>query len=111
MTDQDLINLIFLPGLSTAATVTTISGRGVGMDVVKTNIERIGGTVSVHSERGVGTTLRMRIPLTLAIVTALVVRSAGQCYAIPQANVTEIVRLEGADGAGRIATMAGADPR
>jgi two-component system, chemotaxis family, sensor kinase CheA len=108
MSDQDLINLVFLPGLSTAATVTAISGRGVGMDVVKTNIERIGGTVSIHSERGVGTTLRMRIPLTLAIVTALVVRSAGQCYAIPQTNVAEIVRLEGADGAGRIATMAGA---
>jgi two-component system chemotaxis sensor kinase CheA len=108
MSDQDLINLIFLPGLSTAATITAISGRGVGMDVVKTNIERIGGTVSIHSERGVGTTLRMRIPLTLAIVTALVVRSAGQCYAIPQTNVAEIVRLEGADGAGRIATMAGA---
>jgi len=78
------------------------------MDVVKTNIERIGGTVTIHSERGIGTTLRMRIPLTLAIVTALIVRSAGECYAIPQTNVAEIVRLEGADGAGRIATMAGA---
>jgi two-component system chemotaxis sensor kinase CheA len=95
------------PGLSAAATVTTISGRGVGMDVVKTNIERIGGTVTVHSERGVGTTLRMRIPLTLAIITALVVRSAGQCYAIPQANIAELVRLEGTDGAGRIAAMPG----
>jgi two-component system chemotaxis sensor kinase CheA len=108
MSDQDLINLVFLPGLSTAAAVTAISGRGVGMDVVKTNIERIGGTVSIHSERGVGTTLTMRIPLTLAIVTALVVRSAGQSYAIPQTNVAEIVRLEGAEGTGRIATMAGA---
>jgi two-component system, chemotaxis family, sensor kinase CheA len=107
MSHHDLINLIFVPGLSTAATVTAISGRGVGMDVVKTNIEQIGGTVSVHSERGAGTTLTMRIPLTLAIVTALVVRSAGQCYAIPQTNVAEIVRLEGADGAGRIA-IAGA---
>jgi two-component system chemotaxis sensor kinase CheA len=105
MTEQDRINLIFLAGLSTAATVTAISGRGVGMDVVKTNIERIGGTVSIHSERGVGTTLRMRIPLTLAIISALVVRSAGQSYAIPQANIAEVVRLE---GAGRIAAMPGA---
>jgi two-component system chemotaxis sensor kinase CheA len=108
MADQDLINLIFLAGLSTAATVTAISGRGVGMDVVKTNIERIGGTVTIHSERGVGTTLRMRIPLTLAIINTLVVRSAGQCYAIPQANIAELVRLDGADGAGRTATMPGA---
>jgi two-component system chemotaxis sensor kinase CheA len=108
MSDQDRINLVFLPGLSTALTVTAISGRGVGMDVVKTNIERIGGTVSIHSEPGAGTTLKMRIPLTLAIVSALIVRSAGQCYAIPQANIAELVRLDGADGAGRIATMPGA---
>ena len=108
MSDQDLINLIFLPGLSTAAAVTAISGRGVGMDVVKTNIERIGGTVTIHSERGVGTTLTMRIPLTLAIISALVVRSAGQCYAIPQANIAELVRLEGADGAGMMAAMSDA---
>jgi two-component system chemotaxis sensor kinase CheA len=78
------------------------------MDVVKTNIERIGGTVSIHSSPGAGTTLRLRIPLTLAIVSALVVRSAGQCYAIPQANIAELVRLEGSDGAGRVAAMPGA---
>ncbi len=99
MSDQEAIHLIFLPGFSTAATVTAMSGRGVGMDVVKTNIEQIGGKVSVHSEAGVGTTLRMRIPLTLAIMTALVVTSGGDHYAIPQANVLELVRPEG-DGAG-----------
>jgi len=102
MSDQEAIHLIFLPGFSTAAAVTSMSGRGVGMDVVKTNIEQIGGKVSVHSEAGVGTTLRMRIPLTLAIMTALVVTSGVECYAIPQANVLELVRLDADDGRRRI---------
>ena len=92
LSDQEAIQLIFLPGFSTAATVTSMSGRGVGMDVVKTNIEQIGGKVSMHSEAGVGTTLRMRIPLTLAIMTALIVKSGDEQYAIPQANVLELVR-------------------
>ena len=99
MNDEDAIRLIFLPGFSTAAAVTSMSGRGVGMDVVKTNIEQIGGKVSIHSEAGVGTTLRMRIPLTLAIMTALLVRSGANYYAIPQANLLELVRLD-ADEAG-----------
>jgi two-component system chemotaxis sensor kinase CheA len=102
MGEQDLVNLIFLPGLSTAAKVTSMSGRGVGMDVVKTNIEQIGGRVHVQSQAGVGTTLRMRIPLTLAIMTALVVTNGDECYAIPQANVLELVRLDGEDAHGRI---------
>jgi two-component system, chemotaxis family, sensor kinase CheA len=102
MTDQDAVNLIFLPGLSTAAKVTNISGRGVGMDVVKTNIEQIGGRVTVQSQPGAGTTLRMRIPLTLAIMTALVVTSGDECYAIPQVNVLELVRLDGRDAHDRI---------
>ena len=102
MSEQEVIHLIFLPGLSTAAAVTSLSGRGVGMDVVKTNIEQIGGKVSIHSQAGVGTTLRMRIPLTLAIMTALVVANADQCYAIPQVSVIELVRLEGAEVAGTI---------
>ena len=96
MSDQEVINLIFLPGLSTAATVTSMSGRGVGMDVVKTNIEQIGGKVSIQSQAGVGTTLRMRIPLTLAIMTSLVITSGQDSYAIPQINVLELVRLEDA---------------
>lgn len=102
LSEQDAINLIFLPGLSTAASVTTLSGRGVGMDVVKTNIERIGGRVTVHSVAGLGTTFRMRIPLTLAIMTALVVTSGAECYALPQVNVLELVRLAGDDARSRI---------
>lgn len=94
MSEQDAIDLIFLPGLSTAAAVTSLSGRGVGMDVVRTNIEQIGGKVSIHSEPGAGTTVRMRIPLTLAIMTAVLVADGEQCYAIPQANVAEFVRVE-----------------
>jgi two-component system chemotaxis sensor kinase CheA len=95
MGTQTLLGLIFLPGFSTAATVTTISGRGVGMDVVKTNIEKIGGSVDVHSAVGQGTTVRIRIPLTLAIIKVLVVTSAGNRYAIPQVSIVELVLAEG----------------
>ncbi len=90
-----LLGLIFLPGFSTAQTVTTLSGRGVGMDVVKTNIEKIGGSVDVHSDIGQGTTVRIRIPLTLAIIKVLVVTSAGDRYAVPQVSIVELVRVEG----------------
>jgi two-component system chemotaxis sensor kinase CheA len=100
MSEQDVTNMIFLRGLSTAKKVTHISGRGVGMDVVKTNIEKIGGKVTVHSQLGLGTTFKIRIPLTLAIMPALVVTTGGDRYAIPQANVVELVRLEG-DEVGR----------
>ena len=86
--------LIFLPGFSTSDTVSSISGRGVGMDVVRNNVERIGGTVDVQSTLGVGTTIKMRIPLTLAIIRALLVESTGQRYAIPQASMIELIRLE-----------------
>ena len=79
------MQLIFLPGLSTAKNVTDVSGRGVGMDMVKSNIERIGGTLDVQTRKGAGTTIKIAIPLTLAIVPALLVASGGECYAIPQA--------------------------
>ncbi len=95
MSEREMLNLIFLPGFSTAATVTNVSGRGVGMDVVKTNIERIGGTVDVLSEVGRGTTFKVKIPLTLAIIPALVVTCAGDRYAIPQISLLELLRLEG----------------
>ncbi len=95
MNDRELMNLIFLPGLSTAEKVTNVSGRGVGMDVVKTNIEKIGGTVDIQSRPGNGTTLKIKIPLTLAIIPALVVTSGGDRYAIPQVSLLELVRLEG----------------
>jgi two-component system, chemotaxis family, sensor kinase CheA len=95
MSEHELFQLVFLPGFSTARAVTNVSGRGVGMDVVKTNIERIGGTVDLASKAGQGTTLRVRIPLTLAIVPALIVVSGKQRFAVPQANLLELVRLEG----------------
>jgi two-component system chemotaxis sensor kinase CheA len=95
MTEREITNLIFLPGFSTAERVTNVSGRGVGMDVVKTNIEKIGGTVDLQSKPGQGSTVRMKIPLTLAIIPALIVTSAGDRYAIPQVSLLELVRLEG----------------
>lgn len=97
MADRDVGNLIFLPGFSTAQTVSNVSGRGVGMDVVKTNIEKIGGTVDLQSEQGVGTTIKIKIPLTLAIVPALIASCDGNRYAVPQVNLLELVRLDGSD--------------
>lgn len=85
--------MIFLPGFSTAAAVTTVSGRGVGMDVVRANVEKVGGSVEVESRRGEGTTLRLRVPLTLAIVPSLVVRSGGQSFALPQSALVELVDI------------------
>lgn len=95
MPDRDAIQLILLPGFSTAAKVTNVSGRGVGMDVVKTNVEKIGGTLDIHSTVGHGTTLRIKIPLTLAIVPALIVTCDEDRYCIPQVSLLELVRLEG----------------
>lgn len=93
MTDQDFRRLIFMAGFSTAEKVTNISGRGVGMDVVKTNIEKIGGVIDLESELGHGTTFKIRIPLTLAIVPALIVTSGGERFAIPQVNLLELIRV------------------
>ena len=95
MTDREAANLIFLAGFSTARKVTNISGRGVGMDVVKTNIEKIGGTVDIASVHGHGTTLKIKIPLTLAIIPALIVTTGCERFAIPQVSLVELVRLEG----------------
>jgi chemotaxis protein histidine kinase CheA len=95
MNDHEALNLIFVPGFSTAEKVTNVSGRGVGMDVVKTNIEKIGGTVDLQSQPGEGTTLKMKIPLTLAIIPALIVTSGGDRFAIPQVSLLELVRLQG----------------
>ena len=108
MGDREAANLIFMPGFSTAQSVTNISGRGVGMDVVKTNIEKIGGTVDFTSEFGRGTTLRLKIPLTLAIIPALIVTSGGHRFAIPQVNLLELVRLEGEHASHGIENIAGA---
>ena len=101
MSDRDVHQLIFAPGLSTADKVSSLSGRGVGMDVVRTNIEKIGGIVDLVSTEGVGTTIRLKIPLTLAIIPALIVRSGGERFAIPQIKLVELVRVEPAeDGSG-----------
>jgi two-component system chemotaxis sensor kinase CheA len=94
LSDHEAASLIFVPGISTAPSITMVSGRGVGMDVVKTNIERIGGTVDVSTQRGVGTTILIRIPLTLAIMPALIVTSGGERYAIPQVNLLEVARVD-----------------
>jgi two-component system, chemotaxis family, sensor kinase CheA len=92
---RDAIHLVFLPGFSTAEKVTNVSGRGVGMDVVKTHIERIGGVVELLSEPGRGMTVRIRIPLTLAIIPGLVVSAGGERFVIPQVNLHELIRVEG----------------
>ncbi len=106
--DRDAVNLIFAPGFSTAEQVSNISGRGVGMDVVKTNIEKIGGTVDIHTELGRGTTLKIKIPLTLAIIPALLVASAGDRFAIPQVSLIELLRLTDPHASGGIEMVYGA---
>jgi two-component system chemotaxis sensor kinase CheA len=94
MTDNQIIQFIFKAGFSTAEKVTSVSGRGVGMDVVRTNIEKIGGTVELESFTGLGSTFHIKIPLTLAIVSVLIVESRGQRFALPQINVLELVKTE-----------------
>ncbi|MEH2436385.1 MAG: chemotaxis protein CheW [Nostoc sp.] len=94
MSKLEVMNLIFLSGFSTAEQVTYLSGRGVGMDIVKSNIEKINGTIEIYSQQGQGTTFKIKIPLTLAIIPALIISSGGDCYAIPQTSLLELVRLE-----------------
>lgn len=98
LSDREAVNLIFGAGFSTAEVVTNVSGRGVGMDVVRTNIEQLGGAVEVTSELGAGTTITLRIPLTLAILQALLVQVQDELYAIPQVSVTELVAVGGKTG-------------
>jgi len=108
MGDRELVNLVFAPGFSTAEKVTNVSGRGVGMDVVRTNIEKIGGSVDIQSAPGKGTTLRVKIPLTLAIIPALIITTAGERYAIPQVNLLELVRLDGEEAKKSVELIQGA---
>jgi two-component system chemotaxis sensor kinase CheA len=105
MSEADAINLIFLPGFSTAEQVTNLSGRGVGMDVVRSNIEKINGTIEVDSQIGLGTTFKIKIPLTLAIISVLVVSSGGNFYAIPQVSLQELVRLDRQQALSHIETL------
>jgi len=95
LSDSQIYRLILAPGFSTAAEITSISGRGVGMDVVKNNIDQIGGALDIKSVPGKSTTLRIKIPLTLAIVSALIVEAEGERFAIPQIAVVELVRVDG----------------
>jgi len=106
--ERELLQLIFLPGFSTAAAVTNVSGRGVGMDVVRTNVEKIGGKVEIDSKPGKGTTLRLRIPLTLAIIPALIVRSVQQSFAVPQGALSELVHIPAEQAETAIEWMEGA---
>ena len=94
LSDREALNLIFQPGFSTAQTVTNVSGRGVGMDVVKSHIEKIGGVVDVFSRPGQGSTVKIKIPLTLAIIPGLVIASGGERFVIPQVSLLELIRLE-----------------
>jgi two-component system chemotaxis sensor kinase CheA len=109
MTDYDKISLIFLPGLSTADKITETSGRGVGMDVVKTNLDRLGGKVSIRSEMGRGTSFRIKLPLTLAIIPSLIISEEHERYAIPQVNVVELLRIPAAQLKERIQVVGDAE--
>ncbi len=95
LSDREAFDLMFLPGFSTAERVTNLSGRGVGMDVVRSNLELVNGTIEVRSQINIGTTFRIKIPLTLAIVSALLISSGNERFAIAQTNIQELVRLEG----------------
>jgi len=109
MTDREIVNLVFAPGFSTAETVSDISGRGVGMDVVRSNTEKLGGHVELETQTGVGTTVLLRLPLTLAIIPSMIVGVGGNRFAIPQVNVVEFVWVRAADVARRIERVHGAE--
>ena len=105
MTTEELVNLIFLPGFSTAEKVTDVSGRGVGMDVVRTNINKINGTVEIRSQNGIGSTFVINLPLTIAIIQALMVAIGNEVYAVPLQSVVETVKITESD----IRTLSGAE--
>jgi two-component system, chemotaxis family, sensor kinase CheA len=107
MSEREGLNLIFLPGFSMAKTITNVSGRGVGMDVVKSSIEKIGGVVDVFSRPGEGATVKIKIPLTLAIIPGLVITSGGERFVIPQVSLLELIRLEGDSSEKRIELVHG----
>jgi two-component system chemotaxis sensor kinase CheA len=102
LTDREAVRLIFHPGFSMAEKITDVSGRGVGMDVVRTNIEKLGGTVDVESTPGQGTTIQITLPLTLAIIPSLIIQSGEERFAIPQVNISELVRLRREEMAKRL---------
>jgi two-component system chemotaxis sensor kinase CheA len=109
MSEDEKRALVFLPGLSTADKITETSGRGVGMDVVKTNLDRLGGKVEIRSELGKGTTFRIKLPLTLAIIPSLIISERNERYAIPQVNVVELHRIPAAQIQKRIGLIGDAE--
>ena len=109
MSEREAVKLIFHPGFSTAEQVTDISGRGVGMDVVRTNIEKLGGTIDIETAIGIGTTIRIQLPLTLAIIPSLVVLASEQRFAIAQSSIRELIRVRREDLKERIQKIQGAD--
>jgi two-component system chemotaxis sensor kinase CheA len=109
MSAREKTNLIFLPGFSTAEKVTDVSGRGVGMDVVKTNLDQLGGIIDIISEPGKGTTIRIKLPLTLAIIPCQIVMTGGERYAIPQVNLEELLRIPADQVKNRIERVGDAD--
>lgn len=109
MSDKDKIGLIFLPGFSTAQQVTDVSGRGVGMDVVKTNLDKLGGIIDIDSTVGVGSTFRIKLPLTLAIIPSQIVSIGIERYAIPQVNLDELLRIPASQVKERIEKVGNAD--
>ena len=109
MSAKEKITLIFLPGFSTAEKVTDVSGRGVGMDVVKTNLDRLGGVIDIDSQPGEGTTIRIKLPLTLAIIPSQIVSVGVQRYAIPQVNLDELLRISASEVKDRIEVVGDAE--
>lgn len=107
--DREALRLIFAPGFSTAAEVTDVSGRGVGMDVVRTNISKLGGTVDVESEPGVGTNIVVTLPLTLAIIPSLIVQVGCDRFAIPQVNIAELVRVRESERGSKLGRVKNAE--
>lgn len=109
MSEKEKVNLIFLPGFSTAREVTDVSGRGVGMDVVKTNLDKLGGQTEIESTPGEGTTIRIKLPLTLAIIPSQIVQAGGERYAIPQVSLVELLRIPADQVKNRIETVGDAE--
>jgi two-component system chemotaxis sensor kinase CheA len=109
MSEKEKINLIFLPGFSMAKQVTDVSGRGVGMDVVKTNLDQLGGHVDIISEVGRGTTISIKLPLTLAIIPCQIIMTGGERYAIPQVNLEELLRIPASQVKQRIERVGNAE--
>lgn len=109
MSEKEKVNLIFTPGFSTAQEVTDVSGRGVGMDVVKTNLDQLGGNVDIISQVGIGTTISIKLPLTLAIIPCQIINTCGERYAIPQVNLEELLRIPAAQVKERIERVGDAE--